>query len=311
MKKRILFLILLQSVLTMAQAPQKMAYQSVVRNAANQIVANQNIGVKISIVEGALTGTTVYSETHTTTTNANGLFTLVAGGGTPITGTFSEINWGNGSHYIKSEIDVTGGTNYTLSGTMELLSVPYALYANSAGSTTSNTTGFTHYLGELYGGGIVVSVWKTSGIEHGLIASLADLSSGIPWTTPAFQSTLIGPTAQSFRDGLTNTNAIVAQAGAGTSYAAGLCKAYNAGGYTDWYLPAIIELKQCYNSLQIVNDVLGDTSGFQCLQNYTYYWSSTEEYRGNAWYKDSIGGYTGNVFKNYSIGMMVRAVRRF
>ena len=141
MKKLVLYLFLLQSLLTIAQAPQRMSYQSVVRNASNQIVANQSIGVKISIVEGSLTGTIVYAEIHTTTTNANGLFTLEAGGGTPITGTFSGINWGNGSHYIKSEIDVTGGTNYTLSGTMELLSVPYALYAEKSGNASLiNTT---------------------------------------------------------------------------------------------------------------------------------------------------------------------------
>jgi hypothetical protein len=122
---------------TFAQAPQKMSYQSVVRNAANQLGTNQSIGVKISIVEGSLTGATVYAETHTTT-NANGLFALEAGGGTPTTGTFSAINWGNGSHYIKSEIDVTGGTNYALSGTMELLSVPYALYSEKSGNSSSN-----------------------------------------------------------------------------------------------------------------------------------------------------------------------------
>jgi hypothetical protein len=138
MKKLVILLFLLQSALTMAQAPQKMSYQSVVRNASNQIVANQNIGVKISIVEGSMTGITVYSETHTTTTNANGLFTLEAGGGTPTTGTFSAINWGNGSHYIKSEIDVTGGTNYSLSGTTELLSVPYALYSEKSGNASKN-----------------------------------------------------------------------------------------------------------------------------------------------------------------------------
>ena len=149
MKKLTLFLILLQSVLTMAQAPQRMAYQSVVRNATNQIVANQSIGVKISIIEGSLNGTTVYSETHTTTTNANGLFTLEAGGGTPTTGTFSAINWGNGSHYIKSEIDVTGGTNYSLSGTMELLSVPYALYAATAGNSGTMATVQTNAVTEL------------------------------------------------------------------------------------------------------------------------------------------------------------------
>jgi hypothetical protein len=140
MKKILLIAILaIVAQISFAQAPQKMSYQSVVRNAANQIVANQNIGVKISIVEGSLTGATVYAETHTTTTNANGLFTLEAGGGIPITGTFSAINWGNGSHFIKSEIDVSGGTNYALSGTMELLSVPYALYAATAGNSQSGT----------------------------------------------------------------------------------------------------------------------------------------------------------------------------
>jgi hypothetical protein len=143
MKKLTLFLILLQSAITFAQVPQKMSYQSVVRNANNQIVANQNVGVKISIVEGSLTGTTVYSETHQALTNANGLFSLETGGGTPVSGTFSGINWGNGSHFIKSEIDVTGGTNYNLSGTMELLSVPYALYAANAGNTTAGPTGAT------------------------------------------------------------------------------------------------------------------------------------------------------------------------
>ena len=92
MKKSILFLALLQSLLIVAQAPQKMSYQSVVRNAANQIVANQSIGVKISIIEGSLTGTTAYAERHTTTTNANGLFTIEAGGGTPTIGTFAIIS---------------------------------------------------------------------------------------------------------------------------------------------------------------------------------------------------------------------------
>ncbi|OYU82749.1 MAG: hypothetical protein CFE24_14330 [Flavobacterium sp. BFFFF2] len=141
-KRNLLLVILLLLALgSYAQPPQKMSYQSVVRNAANQILADQSIGVKISIIEGSFTGTVVYTETHTATTNASGLFTLEAGGGTPTTGTFAAINWGNGSHYIKSEIDVTGGTNYALSGTMELLSVPYALYAAKSGNASLiNTT---------------------------------------------------------------------------------------------------------------------------------------------------------------------------
>ena len=195
-------------------------------------------------------------------------------------------------------------------GTMELLSVPYALYANSAGSTTGNSGGFTHYIGELFGGGIVVSVWKTAGVEHGLIASLTDLSSALPWTIPDFQQIEIGPTAQSPINGLANTNAIVAQAGAGTTYAAGLCKAYNAGGFTDWYLPASWELNQCYNAAMIVNELLGNTNGFQFSNiNYSYYWSSTEDGNVNAWFQYFSGGNTFGNGKNPNVA--VRAVRRF
>lgn len=142
MKKSILFLVLLQSLLIFAQAPQKMTYQSVVRNSANVLLANQAVGVRISILEGSLSGTAVYSETHTVTTNANGLFTLEAGGGTPTEGVFADIAWGNGAHYIKSEIDPTGGTNYTLSATKELLNVPYALYAVN-GITTAQADAIT------------------------------------------------------------------------------------------------------------------------------------------------------------------------
>jgi hypothetical protein len=192
-------------------------------------------------------------------------------------------------------------------GTTQLLSVPYALYANSAGSTTGSTGGFIHYVGELFGGGIVVSVWKDAqGVEHGLIASLTDLSAGIPWTTPAFQNVAIGPSAQSLKDGLANTNAIVAQAGAGTTYAAGLCKAYNAGGFTDWYLPAVNELKLCYNSLPIVNEILDVINGFQA----SGYWSSTEGVSNYASYQFFPNGLTRNGNKDGSY-VAVRAVRRF
>ena len=156
---------------------------------------------------------------------------------------------------------------------MELLSVPYALYAKTAGTTSGNTAGFTHYVGELFGGGIVVSVWKKNGEEHGLIASLTNLSTGIQWTTPTFEST--SAAAGSMNDGFSNTNAIVAQAGEGTNYAAGLCKAYNAGGYTDWYLPALDEFKQCIISYLIVNEILGSTNGFT---HAAQFWTSTQRF---------------------------------
>ncbi|MDQ6529068.1 hypothetical protein [Flavobacterium sp. LHD-85] len=133
MKKITLVLLLLSSfTILFAQAPQKMNYQSVIRKTDGTLLANTLVGIKTSILLGSATGTASYVETQTTTTNANGLATIEIGGGTPVTGTFSGIDWGAGSHFVKTEIDPAGGTNYTISGTSQLLSVPYALYAGSS-----------------------------------------------------------------------------------------------------------------------------------------------------------------------------------
>lgn len=117
-----------------AQAPQKMSYQCVIRNASGVLVTNQSVGIRISILQGTTTGTTVYLETYNPNpqTNANGLISLEIGGGMPITGTFSTINWASGPYFLKTETDPTGGTNYTIMGTSQLLSVPYALHAKTA-----------------------------------------------------------------------------------------------------------------------------------------------------------------------------------
>ena len=168
--------------------------------------------------------------------------------------------------------------------------------------------GFTHYIGELFGGGIIVQVWKDSlGVEHGLVASLTDLATSLPWTVPAEQSNLIGITAQSFYDGLTNTDAIILQTGsaATTAYAAGIARLYLGGGYNDWYLPASWELNACYNSANIVNKILGPTNGFAS----DYYWSSTEFNSTNAWLQIFDFGFQTNYSKSNNHG--VRAVRTF
>jgi hypothetical protein len=133
--KKILFLIL--SILTFAysfgQAPQKMSYQAVIRNTSNNLVSNSNVGMKISILQGSATGSSVYSETHTATSNSNGLVTIEIGTGNVVSGNFGSINWGQGPYFIKTETDITGGSNYTLIATSQLLSVPYALYAENSG----------------------------------------------------------------------------------------------------------------------------------------------------------------------------------
>jgi len=126
-----------------AQAPDRMSYQAVVRNSSGALVANQAIGMRIRILQGSTTGTAVYAETHTTTSNANGLVTLTIGSGTLDAGNLATINWANGPYFIQTETDLTGGTNYTITGTSQLLSVPYALYAESSGSSTPGPTGPT------------------------------------------------------------------------------------------------------------------------------------------------------------------------
>lgn len=127
----------LLSLLTLAQAPQKMTYQSVIRNNSNALLSNANVGIQISILTGSPTGSAVYIERHTTTTNVNGLATLQIGAGTPVAGTFSSIDWSTGNYYVKTETDPAGGTVYSISGTSQLLSVPYALYAEESGNGNS------------------------------------------------------------------------------------------------------------------------------------------------------------------------------
>ena len=232
MKK--LFLLFIAFVFSgnlLAQTPQKMSYQAVIRNSSNVLITSTTIGIRISILQGSTSGMAVYVETQTPITNSNGLISIEIGTGVLISGSFSSIDWSNNTFFIKTEIAPSGGTNYTITGTSQLISVPYALHAKTAESLTGST-GITHYIGELYQGGIIVSTWKNAGVEHGLIASLTDLSISQAWSNVT--NTLIGTTAQNHIDGQINTNAIISQAGH-TNSAAKLCSDYVSDGYSDWY----------------------------------------------------------------------------
>lgn len=135
--KKFLFLIAMMfiAVTIFAQPPQKFSYQAIVRDASNNLVLNNTVGVQITILQGDANGTAVYAETHSATTNVNGLMTLQIGDGTIVNGSLANINWAEGPFFLKIETDPNGGTNYTMEGTQQLLSVPYALYAgNSANS---------------------------------------------------------------------------------------------------------------------------------------------------------------------------------
>ena len=359
---------LLMTASVFAQAPEKMSYQAVVRDASNQLTTNQAVGMQISILQTTATGTAVYTETQTPTTNANGLVSLEIGTGTVVSGDFTTIDWANDTYFIKTETDPTGGTTYTITGTTQLMSVPYALHAKTAESITGtvnytetdpvytawdkstgiiitesqmsdlthtvdtdtqldstdianlgyvagatqvtagtnvtvtgsgttaspyvvNATGGTsgHYVGELFGGGIVFYVYNNG--ANGLIASLDDLDggSGVAWSGNI--STLIGATAQSFYDGAANTTAMVTQ-DATANKAGTLCDNYTGGSQTDWYLPASWELNLLYNSAFTINTILendgdGTTNGLNpenVAPIYGRYWSSTEYGSNSAWY---------------------------
>ena len=137
--KKLLFSLffLLATTALMAQAPQRISYQSIIRDANNVVVASSAVSVKISLLQGTSTGPAVYVETHGITTNANGLVSLNIGEGTAITGTFAGIDWSNGPYLIQTATDPTGGTDYSIIGTAPLNSVPYALNAANASVATT------------------------------------------------------------------------------------------------------------------------------------------------------------------------------
>lgn len=138
MKKSLLIWIFISITLaTFSQSPQKMTYQAVVRNSNNQLLQNQQVGVRISILQGSVNGNEVFAETHTLTTNTNGLLSLNIGDGNPVSGTIQTIDWGVDTYFIKTETDPNGGTNYSIEGVSQLLTVPYAFYADSAGNAFS------------------------------------------------------------------------------------------------------------------------------------------------------------------------------
>lgn len=123
-----------------AQSPARMSYQSVIRDAGNNLVSNHAIGIRVSILQGSASGAVVFSEIFNPNpqTNSNGLVSIEIGSGIPITGSFAGIDWTAGPYFISTEIYPTGGTNYTITVTTQILSVPFALHATTADSITGN-----------------------------------------------------------------------------------------------------------------------------------------------------------------------------
>jgi hypothetical protein len=314
---------------TFAQAPEKMSYQAVVRNSSDALVTNQVVGMQISVLQGSTTGTTVYVETKTPTTNANGLATLEIGSGTVVSGDFTTIDWAIDTYFIKTEIDPAGGSSYTITGISQLLVVPYALRVKTAttATTATTTTSLAGGIDEAYinalearitafepatvgdfrAGGVVFWVDPTDN-THGLVCAIADQSAGILWYNGSYTTT--GATATGIGTGAANTTAIIASQGATeTNYAAGLARAYTGGGYTDWFLPSKDELNEMYINKAAINTTTTANGGAVFANN--YYWSSTENDFGNsnAWDQNFTNGLQYGTIKYAT--EYVRAVRAF
>ena len=282
---------LLLTASVFAQAPQKMSYQAVIRNSSNALITSAPVGMQISVLQGSSTGTAVYVEMQTPSTNANGLVSVEIGGGTVVFGNFSTINWANGPYFIKTETDPTGGTAYTITGTNELMSVPYALNAANA-----NVGGFTHYLGEAFNGGIIYYLYKGSdGLEHGLIVALTE-STPLAWQTTG---TLVN--ANRTEDGAYNTALMMGSPAA--TYIATL----GAG----WYLPSLDELGLLfYNRYSAQKGLrLGGNTLLQWNSLTAWYWSSSEYDASYAFRYSFLDGVADQNIKTTSC--YVRAVRAF
>ncbi len=127
--KFFLMWLLLISGMSVGQSPTKFSYQAIIRAVGGQALTNQPIGMRLSILQGSDNGNAVYVETHTATTNAQGLATLQIGGGIVQSGSIAQIDWANGPYFVKTETDPEGGSAYAISGTSPLLSVPYSLFS--------------------------------------------------------------------------------------------------------------------------------------------------------------------------------------
>ena len=194
MKKSLQLFALLFCMIIFAQAPEKFSYQAVIRNGSGVLIQNAPVGLKISVLKTSVIGTVVYSESQIATTNLNGLISIQVGSGTVISGTIAGIDWSADSYYIKTEVDPSGGTTYSIAGTTQLLSVPYALYAKNSGSGSSFTL---PYVGTANNAASLLQVTNTGagasleGINNSVTDQISAVKGVINSTTPGAYSTAV------------------------------------------------------------------------------------------------------------------------
>ena len=251
--KKLFTYILSLSAATMiyAQAPDKLSFQAIVRNASGELMKNSNIGFRIQILMPNEFGAAVFVETQTVTTNENGLATLQIGSGTAVTGKIDSIDWSKGPYFLKTEMDPEGESNYTLTGTQQILSVPYALYAKNADLPPGivNTASQPNPGDLLYYNG---SAWHP--VPAGTDGQVLTMAEGIPqWKAPFTGNEIIElhePVLSTiFSDNITGHNLHLATDGNyyftsnGGSYSTGKINKYTLNGdFVETY-PILIDMR--------------------------------------------------------------------
>jgi hypothetical protein len=336
-----LLLFLLATVSILAQTPEKMSYQLVLRDASNTLLTNQEVGIQISILQTTNTGSAVYIETQTATTNINGLVSLEIGSGTS-SYDFSAIDWSAGPFFIKTATDASGGSNYSIIGTSQLMSVPYALYAKTAGNNalkenTANKS--TNIVTDAASDVKFPSVKSVKTYIDANMATSATSDATLQGYIDALEARIAAlepqPTAAigDLRDGGivfwidgNGGGKVCALEDEPTTLnwydAMSLFDSYTnsdtgTGVYNDWYLPNKDELQLMYANLQrfgcSTNTPSATDSGLCETRkgdfSISWYWSSTEFEGSNAGGQDFGNGNQGS--GNKGIKNFVRAVRAF
>lgn len=271
------FLLFSTASLVFAQVPQQFNYQGVARDNNGTELPNQSIGLQISLHSGSPSGTTVYQETHSTTTNQFGLFNLQIGTGNIVSGAFNTIDWGGNVYYVQTEMDASGGSNYTDMGTSQLLSVPYALYAETSSEALTGLVGPTGPQGpqgiqgptgsgscdyiKAGDGRIVIyssntaygfgpstngySNWYTKPLDGNIVGAIASDSIIVVYTSTAAYG--FGPSANGYSNWYTKPldgNPLGTEVASGRIVVYTATEAYGFGrstnGYSNWYTTTLV-----------------------------------------------------------------------
>ena len=280
-------------------------YNTLVLNSSKLLLKNAHLGIKATIIKGDEKGHVIYAETLKGQTNNKGNLAIEIGVGYVVAGKYSNFDITSGPYMIKLEMDPHGGTNYTINITRPFVNLAKGTTAPFKFSVGSKVI-VKRYIGELYGGGIIFHLSKDSlGNDHGLIASLQDISTSAKWG-------LSGIDFYGFKnasDGKDNFKAMLHN-GAEPGTAARLVEKYQHDGYKDWYLPALKELLLLYQVKEVIDKAL-DTDKNEKTKGLErkHYWSSTGYSASTSWFFSFYNGGATNYGKNYVFN--VRAIRAF